>query len=157
VAIAKVGIGVAVRAGAPKPKIETVDDFKAALLQARRVAYIDPASGGSSGVYLGKLFERLGIADAVRAKAVLVHGGLAAERLVSGEADLAIQQISELVAVAGATLVGPLPAPIQNETTYAAAVGRDSPRPDAARALVAALAAPAAAGAIRAQGLQPAR
>ena len=86
------------------------------------MAYIDPTSGGYSGIYLDGLFQRLAIADSVRSKAVLVPGGLVAERLVTGEADLAIHQISEILPVAGVTVVGPLAEAIQNYTTYAGAV-----------------------------------
>ena len=155
--LAQVGIGVAVKAGAPSPRIATVEDFRQALLDARRVAYIDPASGGSSGIYLDGLFQRLGIAEAVKAKAVLVPGGLVAERLVTGEADLAVHQVSEILPVAGATLVGPLPESIQNYTTYAGAVAADSAHADAARAFLAALTTPEAAATLRAKGMQPAR
>jgi molybdate transport system substrate-binding protein len=157
VPLARTAIGVAVAAGAPRPRIDTVEDFRQALLDARRVAYIDPASGGSSGIYLDGLFRRLGVADAVRAKAVLVPGGLVAERLATGEADLAVHQISEILPVAGAALVGPLPESIQNHTTYAGAVASDSAHPDAARAFLAALAAPEAAATLRDKGMQPAR
>ena len=157
--VARVGIGVAVKAGSPRPALETVEQFKQAVLQARRVAYIDPAAGGSSGIYLSGLFDRLGVAAEVRAKAVLVPGGLVAERLVSGEADLAIHQISEILPVQGADLVGPLPESIQNYTTYAAGVAAKSRSPEleaAARALVQALAGAEAAQVIRAKGMMPA-
>ncbi len=124
--LARVGIGVAVSRGSPKPDISTVERFRQTVLDARHPAFIDPKAGGSSGIYLAGLFERLGIADAIRSKAVLVPGGLVAERLVSGEADLAIHQISEILPVEGAELVGALPNDIQNYTTYAAAVTRSS-------------------------------
>lgn len=155
--LAQVAIGVAVKSGAPQPAIGTIEQFKSAVLRARRVAYIDPASGGSSGLYLQGLFERLGIAEAVRAKALLVAGGLVAERLVSGEADLAIHQISEILAVPGVTLVGPLPEAIQNYTRYAGAVSSNSSQVEAAKALLGALAAPEAEQVIRAKGMLPAR
>jgi molybdate transport system substrate-binding protein len=157
VPLAKVGIGVAVPAGAPRPAIATVEEFRQALLDARRVAYIDPASGGSSGIYLDGLFRRLGVAEAVRSKAVLVPGGLVAERLVTGEADLAVHQVSEILPVAGATLVGPLPEAVQNYTTYAGAVAADSAHAAAARAFLEAMASPEAAEALRGKGMQPAR
>jgi len=118
--VAKVGIGVAVKQGAPLPDIGTPEAFQQALLAARSVAMIDPAAGGSSGIYLAGLFEKMGIAQQVRAKAVLVPGGLTATRLVNGEADLAVQQMSELVIVPGVVLVGPLPPAIQNYTVYSA-------------------------------------
>jgi molybdate transport system substrate-binding protein len=132
--LAKVGIGVAVKQGAPAPAIATTADFRAALLAARKLAYIDPAAGGSSGIYLAQLFERMGIAPQIQAKAVLVPGGLVAQRLVTGEADLAVHQISEILAVPGASLVGPLPAEVQNYTVYAMALPA---RPDAAKAAAA--------------------
>ncbi len=137
--LARVGIGIAVRPGAPRPDISTVDAFRAAVLNARAVAYIDPASGGSSGVYLDRLFERWGIAPQVHAKAVLVPGGLVAAKLMDGSADLAIHQASEILAVPGAVLVGPIPAEIQNYTVYAGAVSAQSAHAQAARELLAAL------------------
>jgi molybdate transport system substrate-binding protein len=132
--LARVGIGVAVKQGAPAPAIATTADFRAALLAARKVAYIDPAAGGSSGIYLAQLFERMGIAAQIQPKAVLVPGGLVAQRLLNGEADLAVHQISEILAVPGATLVGPIPAEVQNYTVYAMALPA---RPDAAHAAAA--------------------
>ena len=152
--LARVAIGVAVKAGSPAPAIGTVEQFREAVLQANKVAYIDPAAGGSSGIYLAGLFQRMGIADAVRPKAVLVPGGLVAERLVTGEADLAIHQVSEILPVAGATLVGLLPAEIQNYTSYSGAVASGSTQAAAARAFLATLAAGGAT--IRAKGMEPA-
>lgn len=156
VPLAKVGIGVAVKAGAPKPDISSVAAFKAALLSARKVAMIDPAAGGSSGIYLSRLFENMGIADAVKAKAILVPGGLVATRVVSDEADIAIHQISEILAVKGAELVGPLPAEIQNFTVYAGALAPATPQPQAAAAFLALLAGPEAAPVLAAKGMSPA-
>jgi molybdate transport system substrate-binding protein len=121
VALAQVSIGVAVAPGTTIPDISSVEQFRKALMQAKKVAYIDPAAGGSSGIYLDGLFERWGIRDQIRAKAVLVPGGLVATRLLDGSADLAIHQISEIKAVPGVVLVGPLPADIQNHTVYSAA------------------------------------
>lgn len=152
--VAKVGIGVAVKEGAPKPDVSSVDAFKKALLDARRVAYIDPAAGGSSGIYLDKLFERMGIASEVRAKAVLVPGGLVAEKVVSGDADLGIHQISEILAVKGAALVGPLPADIQNYTIYTAIVSPQARDLLAAAELVATLRANEAAPVLKAKGME---
>ena len=135
--LARTAVGVAVKEGAAQPDIKTVESFKAALLAATKVAYIDPAAGGSSGIYFSKLLETMGIADVVRAKAVLVPGGLVAQRLVTGEADLAIHQISEILAVKGATLVGPLPREIQNYTTYAGGLGTGAAQAEAGKALIA--------------------
>lgn len=156
VELAKVGIGVAVREGAPRPDISTPDAFRRAVLDARAIAMIDPAAGGSSGVYLARLFERWGIAEQVRAKAVLVPGGLVATRVVSGEADLAIHQVSEILAVRGAVLVGPLPEEVQNYTVYAGSIAANTGHPDVARALLAELSGTEAAGVLRTKGMLPA-
>jgi molybdate transport system substrate-binding protein len=154
--LARTSVGVAVKDGAPRPDISTVAAFKAALLAASKVAYIDPAAGGSSGIYFSKLLETMGIADAVRAKAVLVPGGLVAQRLVSGEADLAIHQISEILAVPGAVLVGPLPAEIQSYTVYTGGLAAAGSRPDAAKAFLAFLSSDAARRVLAEKGMEPA-
>jgi len=156
VPLARVGIGVAVREGAPAPDIGTVDAFTRALLAARAVAYVDPASGGSSGIYLAGLFVRLGIADRIGPKAVLVPGGLVAARLVTGEADLALHQISEILAVPGARLVGPIPAEVQNWTVYAGAVGAGARDAEAAQAFLRDLAGPEGAAVLRQKGMESA-
>ena len=153
--LARVGIGVAVRDGAEAPHIATVQAFKDALLAARAVAYIDPASGGSSGAYLVRLFERLGIADRIEPKAVLVPGGLVATRVVSGEADIALHQISEILAVPGAKLVGPIPAEIQSYTTYEGAISVTSRDEAASRAFLRALSGGDAAAVLREKGMEP--
>ena len=153
--LAKVGIGVAVKAGAPEPKIDTEEAFKQALLDARKVAYIDPDSGGSSGIYLDGLFQRLGISDAIKAKAVLVRGGLVAERLVTDEADMTVHQVSEILPVAGVSFVGPLPEAVQNYTVYAGAVASDSAHAAAARDFLASMAIPEMAVTLRAKGMMP--
>ena len=93
--LAKVGIGVAVRKGAPLPDISDVEAFKRALLAARTIAYIDPAAGGTSGIYLAQLFDKMGIGAELKPKSVLVPGGLVADRVVRGEAEIGLQQASE--------------------------------------------------------------
>jgi molybdate transport system substrate-binding protein len=153
--LARVAIGVAVKKGAAVPDISTVSAFQNALLTARSVAYIDPAAGGSSGIYLSQLFEKWGMADRVKAKAVLVPGGLVAERVVNGQADIAIHQISEILAVPGALLVGPIPAEIQNYTVYAGGVSAAAVEPAAARALLDVLASSAAAAVLISRGMEP--
>ena len=155
-ALAKVGIGVVVKAGAPKPDIATVEAFKRALLAAKSVAYIDPKAGGSSGIYVAGLLQRLGIADQVNAKAVLVHGGAVADHIADGEAEIGIHQISEILPVEGVTLVGPLPAEIQNFTVYAAGVGAAAKDSAAAKTLVKFLSGPHAQPIIKAKGMEPA-
>ncbi|MGH6790831.1 MAG: molybdate ABC transporter substrate-binding protein [Pseudolabrys sp.] len=154
--LASVGVGVVVKEGAPKPDIGTVDAFRRTLVAARSVAYIDPASGGSSGIYIDKLLERLGIADQVRPKAKLKKGGHVADLVVDGEAELGLHQISEIVPVKGAELVGPLPKEIQKTTTYAAGLSADSTRTDAATALIKAFSGPAAAAVLKSRGMEPA-
>jgi molybdate transport system substrate-binding protein len=154
--LATVGIGVVVKDGAPKPDISTVEKFKEALLAAKSVAYIDPASGGSSGIYVDKLLDKLGIADQVRPKAKLKKGGLVAELIANGEAELGIHQISEIVPVKGVTLVGPLPKDIQNVTTYAAALSAAPKNKDGAEAFIKTLSGPAAAAVLKSKGMDPA-
>ena len=154
--LASVGVGVVVKEGAPKPDIGTIDKFKQALLTAKSVAYIDPASGGSSGIYVDKLLVKLGIADQIKPKAKLKQGGHVADLIVSGEAELGIHQISEIVPVKGAALVGPLPKEIQNTTTYAAGLSASAKSKDAAEALIKALSGPAAAAVLKSKGMEPA-
>ena len=152
--LARVAIGVAVKQGAPSPDISTVAAFQKTLLAARAVATIDPAAGGSSGIYLWQLFEKMGIAAQLKPKAVLVPGGLVAPRLLTGEADLAIHQISEIISVVGVTLVGPLPAEIQNYTVYAGGVSASARDAGAALAFLATLAGPGAAAVLKDKGME---
>lgn len=152
--LARVAIGVAVKRGAPVPDISTVAAFKQALLDARAVAYIDPVAGGSSGIYLSQLFEKMGIAAQIKPKAVLVPGGLVAQRVVTGEADIALHQISEILAVPGAALVGPIPAEIQNYTVYAGGVGTAARDVPAAQALLAMLAGAGAKDVLKDKGME---
>ena len=154
--LAKTGVGVVVKAGTPLPDIRTVEAFKRTLLAAKSVAYIDPAAGGSSGIYVAKLLERLGIAKEVNAKAVLVHGGEVATHIADGEAEIGIHQISEILPVKGATLVGPLPAEIQNFTVYSAGLGTAAKDSAAAVGLIKFLIGPHALPIIRAKGMEPA-
>jgi molybdate transport system substrate-binding protein len=153
--IARVGVGVAVKEGAAKPALATTEDFKKALLAAKAVAYIDPASGGSSGIYVAGLLDKLGIGDQIRPKSVLVKGGYSAERIVSGEADIAVQQISELLPVKGVTLVGPLPAEIQNYTVYAGAPSAGTTKAATVQALIDLLRSKDGAAAMAGIGMEP--
>jgi molybdate transport system substrate-binding protein len=142
--IARTGIGVAVREGAPKPDIATPDAFKQALLSAKSIAYVDPASGATSGIYFASLLQRLGIADAVKSKTVLRQGGgYVAEIVARGEAELAVHQISEIIPVKGATLVGPLPRELQKVTVYSAALPTRAATTEPAKAFVEFMARPA--------------
>jgi molybdate transport system substrate-binding protein len=154
--ISSVGVGVAVKEGAPKPDISSVDALKKTLVAARAVAYIDPASGGSSGIYFSGLLDRLGIADQVKPKAKLKAGGYVAELVASGEADIAVHQISEILPVKGVVFVGPLPAEVQNTTVYAVGLATTPSSVEAVKALAAHLGSPAAAAVLRAKGMEPA-
>jgi len=154
--LGRVGVGVVVREGTPKPDIGSVDAFKRALLAAKSVAYIDPAAGGSSGIYVAGLLDKLGIAAEVNAKAKLIPGGAVAAHIANGEAELGIHQISEILPVKGATLVGPLPAEIQNYTVYAAGLGAAAKETEAAKALLRALSGPSAAAVLKSKGMEPA-
>jgi molybdate transport system substrate-binding protein len=154
--LAKVGVGVVVKAGTPLPDISTVEAFKRTLLAAKSVAYIDPKAGGSSGIYVGRLLERLGISDQVNAKAKLVQGGAVADHIADGEAEIGVHQISEILPVAGVTLVGPLPAEIQNFTIYSAGVGVAAKDDATARVLIKFLSGPHALPIIKAKGMEPA-
>ncbi len=153
VALARVGIGVGVKSGSALPDIGSVEAFRQALLAAPAIAYVDPASGGTSGIYLANLFRTLGIADALAPKSVLVKGGLVAETLLDGRATLALQQISEILSVPGVTLVGPLPAPVQAYTTYSGALAADSRHADAGRRFLATMTGTSARAAARAHGM----
>jgi len=153
--LAKVGVGVMVKAGAPKPNIDSVEAFKQALLKAKSVAYIDPASGGSSGIYVSGLLDKLGIADQIKPKAKLKKGGHVSDLIESGEAELGIHQMSEIVSQKGVTLVGPLPAAIQNYTTYAVGLGSGAAsKADAAKAFIKVLTGPSAASVLKSTGME---
>ena len=131
--LARSSIGMAVRKGAPKPDISTVDALKRALLQAKSVAY----SAQVSGIYLTtELFPRLGIADQMTKKGIRVDVGRVGAVVARGEAEIGFQQISELMEVEGVDLVGPLPADVQRVTVFTAAVAAGSKSPAAAKALI---------------------
>ncbi|MFM9850712.1 MAG: molybdate ABC transporter substrate-binding protein [Hyphomicrobiaceae bacterium] len=143
-------LGVGVRKGAPRPDVSTVDAFKQAMLNARAVAY---SKAGASGIYFSKLIDRLGISEAVNARAVVIPMGFTAEKVSSGEADLAIQQISELMSVDGIDIAGPFPAELQTVSTFDAAIFAGTKSPEGAAAFLAALTSPAAAKAYADGGL----
>ncbi len=151
--IASVGMGVAVKAGAAKPDIGTAEALKAALLAAPSVAMVDPASGGTSGIYLSQMFERLGIAEQMRGKLVLTPGGLSAEKIVSGQAAMALGQASELMAVKGVILAGPLPGTLQSRTVYVA--GMSPKAGEAPLILLAVLASPETQRTLVEKGMGP--
>ena len=118
--VARVGVGVGVRESAPLPDLSTVEAFKRALLAAKSVIYMDPQIG-TSGRHVAEVLQRLGISDEVNAKAKLGQGGQVAEAVASGEIELAIHQISEILPVKGVRFAGPLPSELQKFTVYVAA------------------------------------
>lgn len=111
-------IGVAIKTGAPRPDISTVAAFKQMLIDAKTVAYVDPASGGTSGIYIAGVIDQMGLTEALKPKLRLQAGGYVAERVAKGDAEVVIHQISEILPVKGVTLIGGLPAEIQIVTTY---------------------------------------
>jgi molybdate transport system substrate-binding protein len=135
--LARTGIGVAVRDGAPLPDISSVEAFKQTVLAAKSLVYTDPGRGATSGIHFASVLQRLGIADAVKDKTVLWPGGYAAEAIVKGQAELCVHQISEILPVKGVKLVGPLPKELQKITTYSAAVSARAATPETARAFIA--------------------
>jgi molybdate transport system substrate-binding protein len=156
VTLASSGVAVAVKAGAPKPDISTPEAFKKTLLDAKSIAYSDPAAGGASGVYFAKLLERMGIADQMKAKTKYPPpGGNAASLLMTGEAELAIQQKPEVMYVKGAEVIGLLPGDLNNVTVFAAGIAPDSKNADVAKTLIEFLHSPDAAAVFRSKGLDP--
>jgi molybdate transport system substrate-binding protein len=150
--LVKSGIGVAVKAGAPRPDIASVDALKKTLLAASSIGY----STGPSGVYLLSLFERLGIADALKPRLrTTVSGTPVGELVARGEVEIGFQQISELLPVQGIAYLGPLPADAQNMTVFAAGTHVKVVNADSARAFIRFLSSPAAADAYRSAGLEP--
>ena len=150
--IGRSGLGVAVRQGAAAPDIATVDAFRRSLLAARSVVR---SKEGTSGLYFETLLGRLGIADAMRGKIVLGPSGRIAELVARGEAEMAVQQIPELLPVKGVHYVGPLPGELQLWTVFAAGIGSNANDPAAAKTFIEALVAPSAVALFRAKGLEP--
>jgi molybdate transport system substrate-binding protein len=157
VTLAGSGVAIAVKAGAPKPDISTPDTLKQTLLKAKSIAYSEPSAGGASGVYFAKLIERMGIAEQMKPKTKYPPaGGFSAALLLTGEAELAVQQKPELLHVAGAEIVGFLPGDLNMVTEFAAGIMPDSRNAGAARALIDMLRSPEAKAAFCTKGLDPA-
>ncbi|MDH3288929.1 MAG: substrate-binding domain-containing protein [Betaproteobacteria bacterium] len=150
--LATSGVGVAVRAGAPKPDISSGEALKRTVLAAKSIVY----STGPSGIYLAGLFQRMGITDQLEPKLRQVQGEPAGAVVARGEAEIGFQQVSELLPVPGIDLVGPLPPDVQQITTFSAGLHVSVKEPDAAKALIRFLTAPAAAPVIRKKGMEPA-
>jgi molybdate transport system substrate-binding protein len=150
--LARSGIGVATREGAARPDITSVEAFKQTLLQARSVAY---TATGASGIYFANLTERMGIAPQVRAKALTPAGGIVAELVAKGEAELCIQMVSELKGVPGTTFLGPLPQELQMYTVFSAGLMAGSTQVAAGQALLEFLSSPASVAVYVAAGMEP--
>ncbi len=155
--IASSGMGVVVKHGAPRPDISTPETYKQTLLNAKAIAYSDPASGGASGVFFAKTLERMGIADQMKAKTKHPPpSGNSAKLVVSGEAELAVQQEPEVISVEGVDIIGAPPGDLNNITSYAAGISPNAKDPDAAKAVIKLLKTPEAAAVYKARGLKPA-
>jgi len=149
--LARSGVGIAVKVGAPRPDIGTVDAFRRAMLAARSIGF---SKSGASGIHFAELIGRLGIADEVNRNAK-VRDGVVGELAASGEVEIAVQQISELKLVDGIDIVGSLPDELQKLTVFSAGVFAASAQPARATALVAALASPDVTAVMRQKGLEP--
>jgi len=148
----RVPIGVAVRAGASKPDISSVEAFKRTLLDARSIAYL---KAGTSGPYLEGLFERFGIAPELQSKARRPETDTVGDLVAGGEAELGVTAIATLIATRGVDVVGPLPAEIQSYVSFAAGVSTNAVVPDIARDLIKFLTGPTAIPVIKAKGMEP--
>jgi molybdate transport system substrate-binding protein len=150
--LVKSGVGVAVRTSAPKPDISSGDALKKTLLAAKSVGL----STGPSGVYVAGLFQRMGIADEIKPKLKQVPPGVPVGTIIaSGEAEIGFQQVSELIHVSGIDYIGPLPADVQHITVFSGGIHTGAKQPDAAKALVKFITAPAAVPVIKKHGLEP--
>ncbi|MVA27298.1 substrate-binding domain-containing protein (plasmid) [Agrobacterium vitis] len=132
--IATAGFGLGARAGTALPDISTPEKFKAALLDARSIVY---SRAGASGIYFAKVAEKLGIADEINAKSIIIPAGFTGEKVISGEADIAVQQVSELMSVEGVAVIGPFPAELQVTTDFSAAIFADAQNPELAQVFLA--------------------
>lgn len=148
----RVPIGVAVRAGAPKPDISSVEAFKQTLLAAKSIAYL---KAGISGPYLQGLFERFGIAAEMQAKAKRTETDTVGELVAGGEAEIGVTAIATLIATRGVDIVGPIPAEIQSYVSFVGAVGANAVVPEIARELIKFVTAPAAIPVIKSKGMEP--
>jgi molybdate transport system substrate-binding protein len=156
VPVAKVGVGVAVKKGAAKPDISTVDAFKHTLLIARSIAMADPARGSPVSAYLIGLFDRLGIGAELKRKIILTLSNVETfEALASSNADIGTSQVSEIVASPNADLVGPLPSDIQSFTRLTAVIPKAAAAPDAAKAFIEFLTSSHAGSVFKSKGMEP--
>jgi molybdate transport system substrate-binding protein len=158
-ALASAGISVAIRKGAPKPDISSPDALKRTLLAAKSISYVNPASGGASGIHFAKVLDRLGIANEMKSKTAFPNPQTPAEvgaLVANGEAEIGVHIVVELISVAGIDIVGPLPGDLQNTIVFAAAVMASAKDAEAAKALVNFLRTPEAVAVTKAKGMEPA-
>jgi molybdate transport system substrate-binding protein len=154
--IARVGVGLFVRKGAPKPDISTVEAFKRTMLAARSIGWNDPAAGAPVSIYMVGVLERLGIAAEMQSKTVAFkQRSERFEAVARGDVEIGFNQISEIIAAPGVELIGPLPAPIQNYTLFAAGIVASGKEHDAAKALIRFVSSPAAEAVWKAKGFDP--
>jgi molybdate transport system substrate-binding protein len=150
--VARAGVGVGIRAGAPKPDIATPDALKRTLLAAKGISY---AQDGASRVYIAKMLDQLGIADAMKSKTILEQGSVrSAGRVASGDADLVMTLVSEILPIPGIELAGPFPAAVQSYVSFAAGVATKATDPGAARMLIGILTGPGVAPTFKAKGME---
>ena len=157
--LARSGIVVIVRKGAPKPDISSPDALQRTLLAAKAISYVDPASGGASGIHFAKVLDRLGIANEMQSKTVFPNPKTPAAVgvvVANGEAEIGVHIIQEVISVAGIEVVGPLPGDLQNTIVFAAAIMTSAKDAEASKALVNFLRTPEAAAVIKAKGMEPA-
>lgn len=156
--LARSFIGVCVAKGAPRPDLSSAEAFTAAMLRAKSIALSKPVGGGASGAHMASVFERLGIAAAIKAKSIYGAGGpagLVGLIVARGDAAIGIQQMAELMAVPGVDIVGPLPQALQSVTQFSGFVPTAARQPEHGRAVIDFLRRPAAKAVIKAKGLEP--
>jgi molybdate transport system substrate-binding protein len=152
--IARSGIGIGIRAGAPKPDIHSAAALKQTLLKAKSITF---AQDGASRAYIVKMLDRFGIAEDVKSKIILEQGSTrAAARVADGSAEIIMTLVSEILPAPGVELLGPLPAEVQNYVSMSAGVGAKARNADAAKALIKFLSGPSVAPTLKAKGMEPA-
>jgi molybdate transport system substrate-binding protein len=156
--LAKTGIGICVKKGAPHPDVSTPEAFKRALLAAASVAYVAPAGGSVTGPHIEAMFRKLGIADQMAAKTVLAAGGpngRVSVKVSSGDAEIGLQQVSELISNPDVDVIGMLPDDLQQTTIYSTAITTSAKDGEGATAMIKALTAPSAVAIFKSKGLDP--
>jgi molybdate transport system substrate-binding protein len=154
--VAKVGVGVFVGAGSPKPDISSVETFKRSILAAKSISYSDPAGGGISGIHMASVVERLGIAAEMKPKTKLFQNSQAAlQAIVKGDAEIGFGLTSDAAATSGVDLVGPLPPEVQSFTLYAAGIIASGKQAEAAKAMISHFSTPEGQAVLKAEGFEP--